>query len=232
MHIPKTGGTTLSRIFRQQYNTNEIFDHNSFKGRVLEADQLKDDEKNDIKAVSGHYLYGIHESFAKPYTYFTMLRDPVDRVISLYYFLQNYPGYERVKDMSLEEYVIKEAEAYNFQTVMACGIPDYPNLEKAKETLKSFKVVGVTEMFDESLFLLKKEYGWENIHYTKENITKKRLAKKDVPASTIKLIKKYNHLDIELYDFAKKLLNKRLKSLSKNEKKQLKMFKNEQSLLS
>lgn len=232
MHIPKTGGTTLNKIFKKQYNFDEIYDHDSFKDKMIEHEKLTKEEKGKLKAVAGHYLYGIDQFFAKEFNYFTMLRDPVDRVISLYYFLQNYPGYERVKKMTLEEYVLKEAEAYNFQTVMVSGIPIKPDLEKAKENLKTFTVVGLTEFFNESLFLLKKAYGWNDIHYKKHNITKKRLKKEELPSTVINLIKKYNELDLELYDFSKQLMAKQLQTLTPDERKQLEQFKKEQDLLS
>ncbi|TDL92489.1 hypothetical protein E2R55_05510 [Vibrio vulnificus] len=232
MHIPKTGGTTLSEIFRKQYKVNEIFDHDSYETKIKKVDQLSGEEKRKIKAVAGHYYYGIHLHFSKPSNYFTMLRDPVDRVISLYYFLKNYPGYERVRDMTLEEFVLKEPEAQNLQTIFACGNPENLDIGKAKENLKTFTVVGVTELFNETLFCLKKEYGWGDIHYTRKNITKNRLAKEEVPSDLINLIRKYNALDLELYDYAKKLLYKKLQSLTVEEQQQLAKFKLEQSALS
>jgi hypothetical protein len=232
MHIPKTGGTTLSAIFRKQYKVNEIFDHDSYESKIKKVDQLGVEEKRKIKAVAGHYNYGIHQHFSKPSNYFTMLRDPVDRVISLYYFLQNYhPGYERVRDMTLEEFVLKDPEAQNHQTILVCGKPENPDIEKAKENLKTFTVVGVTELFNETLFFLKKEYDWGDIHYTRKNITKNRLAKEEVPSELINLISHYNALDLELYDFAKKLLYEKLQSLTVDEQKQLEKFKPEQSAL-
>ncbi|MFJ5749508.1 sulfotransferase family 2 domain-containing protein [Peribacillus frigoritolerans] len=232
MHVPKTGGTTLSAIFRKQYKPSEIFDHDSFQYKVMKMDQLKAEEKRNIKAVAGHYFYGIHQKFSpRPFNYFTMLRDPVDRVISSYYFLKDYPGYEMVKDMTLEEFVVNGPEASSLQTLLVCGSRKIPDIEKAKENLKTFTVVGVTELFNETLFCLKKEYSWGDIHYTRKNITKNRLAKEEVPLDLINLIRKYNALDLELYDYAKKLLYEKLQSLTVDEQKQLEKFKLEQSAL-
>ncbi|MDM5453433.1 sulfotransferase family 2 domain-containing protein [Peribacillus simplex] len=231
MHVPKTGGTTLSEILRKQYEVNEIFDHDSYEYKIKKVDQLEEEEKKKIKAVAGHYYYGIHQHFSKPSNYFTMLRDPVDRVISLYFFLKNQPGYERVREMTLEEFVLRDPEAQNLQTMLVSGDPDYPDIKKAKENLKTFSVVGVTELFNETLFCLKKEYAWGDIHYIRKNITKNRLAKEEVPSDIINLIKKYNAMDMELYNLAKELLYKKLKSLTVDEQKQLEKFKLEQSAL-
>ncbi|WP_411738374.1 hypothetical protein [Peribacillus sp. S4] len=101
-----------------------------------------------------------------------MLRDPVNRVISLYYFLQNYPGFERVRDMTLEEFVLKEPEAQNNQTIMVCGNPENPDITKAKENLKTLTVVGVTELFNKTLFCLKMNMLGGDIHYTRKILLK------------------------------------------------------------
>ncbi|MFA1710871.1 sulfotransferase family 2 domain-containing protein [Peribacillus frigoritolerans] len=231
MHIPKTGGTTLNELFKKQYKLNEIFDHDSFQKKMMKLDELTDMEKRNIKAITGHYFYGIHQEFSRPFNYFTMLREPVDRVISSYYFLKDYPGYEMVKNMTLEEFVVKGPEAPNLQTLMVCGSQEKPDIEKAKENLKTFTVVGVTELFDETLFCLKKAYAWGDIHYTRKNITKNRLAKEEVPSPLKNLIRKYNALDMELYDYAKKLLYEKLQSLTVEEQRQLAKFKLEQSAL-
>ena len=231
MHIPKTGGTTLNELFKKQYKLNEIFDHDSFQKKMMKLDELTDMEKRNIKAITGHYFYGIHQEFSRPFNYFTMLREPVDRVISSYYFLKDYPGYEMVKNMTLEEFVVKGPEAPNLQTLMVCGSQEKPDIEKAKENLKTFTVVGVTELFDETLFCLKKAYAWGDIHYTRKNITKNRLAKEEVPSPLKNLIRKYNALDMELYDYAKKLLYEKLQSLTVEEQMQLAKFKLEQSAL-
>ena len=231
MHIPKTGGTTLNELFKKQYKLNEIFDHDSFQKKMMKLDELTDMEKRNIKAITGHYFYGIHQEFSRPFNYFTMLREPVDRVISSYYFLKDYPGYEMVKNMTLEEFVVKGPEAPNLQTLMVCGSQEKPDIEKAKENLKTFTVVGVTELFNETLFCLKKAYAWGDIHYTRKNITKNRLAKEEVPSPLKNLIRKYNALDMELYDYAKKLLYEKLQSLTAEEQRQLAKFKLEQSAL-
>ncbi|WP_340371469.1 sulfotransferase family 2 domain-containing protein [Peribacillus sp. FSL E2-0218] len=225
MHVPKTGGTTINEILKKQYKLREIYDHDSFEKKMMKLSELTEQEKKNIKAVSGHYFYGIHEEFSKPFHYFTMLRDPVDRVISAYYFLKDYPGYEMVKEMTLEEFVVKGPEASNLQTLMVCGSQEIPDLEKAKENLKTFSLVGVTEMFNETLFCLKKQLAWGDIHYTRKNITKKRLAKKEIPSELINLIKQYNHLDMSLYDFAKELLHEKLQTLTVVERQQLEEFK-------
>ncbi len=228
LHIPKTGGTTLNSVFQKQFVSNELFDHDRFQNKIMTIEDLKEREKEQLKGVSGHYFYGVHEYFSKPCQYFTMLRDPIERVISSYYFLQTYPIYPQVRDMTLDEFVKQMPFAQNLQTKMVSGVRRNPNLQKALENLRAFKVTGITEQFDESLFLMKREFGWKNIFYTKKNVTKTRKSRSEIPPETIRLIKEYNKLDIKLYHFGKQLLAEMLNEFTEQEKQELDAFKKEQ----
>ena len=214
MHIPKTGGTTLNDIFKKSYAENEIYNHVPLEAMRNHFSQLKEEDKKEIKAISGHHFYGIHDLFSKPYTYFTMMRSPIERVISLYYFLKTYPGYyeENMRNMSFEEYIDWDPQAKNGQIHQICGQNSQLSLEKAKENLKVFEVVGITEMFNESLLLLKNKFNWANIEYKKKNVTKSRPRISEVSPKIIKKIEKNNELDIELYEFIKSNFIKQLKS--------------------
>ena len=226
LHIPKTGGTTLNSIFTREYTVKEFHNHDLFDRKVIPFSELNEDHKRRINAISGHHFYGVHEFFNKPYRYFTMLRHPVDRVLSLYYYLKenNYAGYEWMERMTLEEFIEASPEAHNNQTTLLCGFLTNPDVELAKERLKSFDIVGVTELFDESLYLLKKTFKWKNIDYRRVNITKFRLKKEELPEETIKLIEKYNEMDLEVYLYAKELLLNKLDNLSAKEKLRLQQF--------
>ncbi|TMU87703.1 sulfotransferase family protein [Bacillus sp. BHET2] len=225
LHVPKTGGTTMNNIFRNQYSTGELFDHDRIDGKGKLIDTISPVEKEKIKAVSGHYFYGFHQHFSMDYTYFTLLREPVDRVLSSYYFLRDFPGHEHIRSLTLEEFVKTKHVAHNLQTAMISGIGRTPKLDKALDHLSEFKVVGLTEKFDDSLFLLQKAYGWKHVQYKKQNITKKRPLKEDVPERIIKLIEKYNTLDMKLYLYGKTRLNNEISLLSPNEKNSLETFK-------
>lgn len=233
MHVSKTGGTTLNEIFARQYKNHEIIDHESYDDLIALFGQLSQPEKLQIRAVSGHYLYGIHEHLNPPVTYFTMLREPVDRVLSLYYFLQEHPNPE-IKDvdkMSLKQFVNLTTPAVRaHQLQHLSGKP--VNLASAKENLvHHFAIVGLTEMFDESIFLMKKRFGWGDISYTKKNVTKNRLKTEEVPKDTLDLIKKNLAPEIELYSLAKQIFLKKLSALSRLEKEELKAFKERQRTL-
>ncbi|MGM0876129.1 MAG: sulfotransferase family 2 domain-containing protein [Bacillota bacterium] len=221
MHISKTGGTTMNSIIQRQYHPSEtkfkFFNTSLFEEyiRTTPAKQLA-----KLKCTGGHVEFR-RIPIERPYTYFTMLRDPVDRVISLYYYIKTPKDlnhlYNKTKDMSLEDFIeSKDAKLLlrtsNEQTRFVSGQID--GLEKAKENLLTeFIAFGLTERFDESLLLMSRKLGWRNMKYDKKNVTKSRPRKKEIPIDLIKKIEKYNQLDLELYHYAKSLFEKQLKEL-------------------
>lgn len=206
LHIPKTGGTTLSAIFRRNYKPGELLDHESLAYVPVNWEGLSEEQKKNIKGISGHYYYGIHESFADSATYFTILRDPVERLISMYFYLRTYPGYERLRDMSIEDFVRTEDEAQNQQTLMICGRRLGRDLSAAKAHLAAFAVVGVTEMFDDTLSVLRHRFGWADISYTRQNVSTDRPRAGEIDPSALDVVRRYSELDLELYAFARNRL--------------------------
>ncbi|KXS41809.1 MULTISPECIES: sulfotransferase family 2 domain-containing protein [unclassified Candidatus Frackibacter] len=229
LHIPKTGGVTLRRIIDKQYSLDEVHE-GSEQGMI---NRLKRDE-DKLKCIQGHMKFGIHTHCSKPYTYITMLREPIERVISVYYFIRRRPQnkwYDDVKNISLKEFVSKDEfwqNNTNIQTFLLAGgerpnkitdLFNLNNLSQAKKNLnKYFSVVGITEMFDESLVLMKQELGWDDISYTRKNVSKNRLAKGEVEKEIIEIIRERNRLDIELYEYVKINLIKRIESLNVKDK--------------
>src|SRR5690625_1810608 len=118
--------------------------------------------------------------------------------------------------MSLDEFInFKKNDFNNLQTRYFCE-GQTPNLEQAKQTINThFSVVGIAEMFDDSLALMKHRLKWNNIEYQKINVNKNRPLKKDLPAQTFSNIIQNNTLDVELYKYAKERLISKLDAISK-----------------
>jgi hypothetical protein len=226
MHIPKTGGLTLRRILDLQYSKQERYRFP--KKNPNQIYELTKDKLNSINCLYGHFKFGIHPPLTKPFTYITLLRDPIERVISTYYFILQNPKnrmYNTVKKMTFEEFVASNhTPISNHQTRFVSG-KNIPDLELAKKNLeKHFALVGITEMYAESIFMMSKQLGWQNVQYTKQNVTKHRLKQNDFSQETIQLIRNKNGLDLKLYAFAKTLLQKQINSLDSASKVQLKKF--------
>lgn len=235
LHIPKTGGTTLNTIINRHFPQNAIWNIN--KRNIGELKRLSEEERLAIRCLEGHLVFGIHELLPQACTYITLLRNPVDRIISHYYFARRNPNnylYDEATSMSLKDYARHE-ELSNGQTRRISGFigidsatsPGNPSkmLETAKRNLEvHFKVVGISERFNEVLVLLKRFLGWRNVFYVKVNIAKDRPSVTDIPQDTLRVIETYNELDMELYDYAKHMLEKLIGQQDSSFKRELRNF--------
>jgi hypothetical protein len=222
LHLPKCGGTTLNRIIEWEYDPRRIFsiDPIFFLWSYQKLNRLPANRLAKMQVLKGHMPFGIHRKLPQPFTYITFLRDPVERVISAYYFAKNYllhPKHRWISKLTLEEYV-RSSPNHNVQTKYLSGrdfVGDYhagdcteEMLAMAKENLvRHFALVGLTERFDEGLAILKIIFGWQISKYAKFNVTKTRLKQTSLPASTVELIKERNRFDVALYDFGVPIFN-------------------------
>ncbi|MDQ0878120.1 hypothetical protein QFZ77_006779 [Paenibacillus sp. V4I3] len=210
MHIPKTAGSTLGELINQQYTKNISCYRGDESENEKDVIRLKDEiEKSD--SLKGHFYFGVHHYLSKPSIYITMFRNPIERIISLYYYIlreKNNRLYEKVKNMSLDEFVKSEElaiENVNQQTRYLCG-GRTPDLETAKKNLSAHFSFGIMELFDDSIRLMSKELGWKNIHYIKRNVNGNSPPITSIAEKTIHKIIENNTLDIELYHYARQLL--------------------------
>jgi hypothetical protein len=226
IHIPKTGGTTLHRIIDRQYPPERR--HWITRHDVgLEAfKRLPPACRANMRLVRGHIPFGVHAYIPGPATYFTILRQPIERVISYYYFVQREPehylyDYANTPGMTIQRYLEDRVslQTDNFQTRLISGIwtdvgygeCDEATLALAKENLeKHFAVVGLTKRFDESLMLLKRTFGWGNVFYRWHNVTQGRPRRDTLPAETLAVLRAHNQLDLDLYAFAEVLLERQV----------------------
>ncbi|MFT6502827.1 MAG: hypothetical protein ACJASQ_002958 [Crocinitomicaceae bacterium] len=241
IHIPKTGGSTLQGIINRQYRKELLLNvQNDRKASKLA--NMTDEALEKIKVVKGHMAFGHHNDFPDPskVTYITMLRDPVKRIISNYYFIlsrEEHPLNEAiVKDnLSLKDYVSSGviANAENAQVRLLSNNIYVPHgectremLEQAKRNIDtSFAVAGINEMFDETVLLLQDEFRWKWPVYTRQNVTGHGVKPSDLDAETLAVVRKYNALDIELYDYVKEQFQKRIEELGAPFQKRLKRYK-------
>ena len=103
LHIPKTGGTTLTEIIERQIGVNHFYD---VKKDIRKAVKFIDDK--EIKCIKGHMPFGIHKYIKKSCKYITMVRDPFDTAISSYYYIlrkKNHHLYEKVKKLDFEGFL-------------------------------------------------------------------------------------------------------------------------------
>lgn len=239
LHISKTGGTTLNRIVEKQFKQKDIYHirsiDRSFEKGILKFINFEDKDK--IKLLNGHQGYGLHKYFEADSIYFTMLRNPVSRIISNYFHIRRDPPhrfYSEAIKYNLHEFIknrISPIENENDMTrrlsgmedpaKVADGIGEIVTMEHYDAAIKNieqkFIFVGLTEFFDQSLLLLKKKLGWKNIFYVKQNVGLNKPKQNSIEPVTLELINKYNKYDIDLYNFCRKKLLDQIKIYITNE---------------
>lgn len=223
LHIPKAAGTTLNGIINQQYARNKLFRFDGINNHQ-QFTNLPPVQQDKVQLLRGHFAFGLHQLISRPCIYFTVLRHPVKRVISQYNYIRNNPHnpqFKLLQSISLEEYILKEGKRLcNQQTNMISGLSTPKNcsdievLKIAQDNLdRYFAVVGITEMFDETLLTLQQKFGWKIPYYVKQNTAQNHSEEKSIPQSTIALIEEYGSLDLQLYDRAKQKLQTQIAQL-------------------
>jgi hypothetical protein len=213
VHIQKTAGLTLRKVLQRQYPgtaTVRLMPNHFAKESSRETvGALLAAPPRTVRAIHGHMLFWETVEWPGDARLFTVLRDPVDRVISHYYWLRGRKAEAGATlRASLEEAVTDGTIRDNLQTrVLAgadpAGVADRPLLERAIARLDRFAVVGLTERFDATLLLLARTFGWAEPYYERENVNSERPPRSDISRDAIALIESRNALDRELYEHAK-----------------------------
>lgn len=223
LHMPKAGGITLEGIIKRQYPGGRFFRFTGSDENAAAFCALPESERAEFDVLSGHVYFGIHEHVPRPCTYITMLRHPVERIVSLYHYVRRSPdhylynfGFADRRDV--EDFVRRPItpEIDNWQTrllnprperFLPVGGVDGAMLERAMANLaEHFAVVGVTERFDDTLELLRSRFGWTDLSYERRNAMPGRSSADELPASTVEAIFEANRFDAELHRFAAELL--------------------------
>jgi len=239
LHIPKAAGITLRRIAQRQYDADELCKAGNFfkdpERSLRLTTQFIEEHGKTLRFLEGHVPFGIHELLPRPTTYITLLRDPVERVISHYYhFLADAPDAEGLEAaLTAGSHLVDD-----LQTRLLSGLatqfgqcsrevpeglslvlrdseqfePSTPAmLEAAKRNLRErFSMVGLVEHFDESLLMLRQALGWNDVLYVRENMTENRPRREELPRPTLVAIEGRNRLDNELYAYARQLFEERV----------------------
>jgi hypothetical protein len=222
IHIPKTAGTTLVGVFRNNFppsgvrNLGNVF-HGVGKvnpGPVFKLRESAPTLTRDIHLLGGHIPFGVHAFLSDDTRYVTFLRNPVERTLSHYYRLLEIHRKNGISDLpeqpSLEQLLTEREYLYdNLQTRMLSdeaepfGEVTDEMLEQAKENLaSSFVAFGLADRFDESLVLLKRGLGLKSIVYVSQRMTTERPRTRESKAELVPIAERFNSYDLQLYEWA------------------------------
>ncbi|MDA7874098.1 sulfotransferase family protein [Rhodopirellula sp.] len=233
LHVPKTGGTTFSRVLQRLYRDSyTFFDDDAVDVFVrnleayactevhatLRADRLVWGTKNIMKEPNWRLLSGAEV--------FVMFRDPVEHYISSFYqarkfgkTLESTAAWKRFFPDTLDEY-LENPRFSNLQLKFLLGIAPEDHsgltdadLQHAKRLISTLGInVGILERYSESLHLFEYVTGSKiplRIVVVR-NKNRTPHAQRRVDDATRQRIRDLNALDQELYDFAEKLFDEQI----------------------
>ena len=222
LHIAKTGGTTMLGYLMRFYKVFHLKTWWVAKWRI----------PADTECFFSHCPYGMPDKyFPGEHQYITFLRDPVDRIISNYYFVLHSPNHPQnlgFFQCSFKELVQSNQYATfdNGMVRLLAGRQDIGalpiqsevtnnDLDRAKENLLSFAGIGILDSFDDDLSRLANKFGWSDINYIRQR-TGRRPPVDAIDPDVREAIEQRNKFDQELVDFAREIkegINERQKEV-------------------
>ena len=216
-HLPKCGGSTLKAYLLKHYPRRKSFLTNGWDPHksIQEFKEMPQSSRHDYCLIQGHLANQLIGDADPACLKVTLLRDPVERIISHYFFVkrtQKHYLHRTIHDsnISLEDYACSNLsdELKNWYTTHFSGFTSVKaekNPEEAVATavetvLNQFDIIGFLDDFPAFIESLRKR---ANLRYAynddRVNVTVDRPSTANIPSSTIKLIEQKNEMDIAFY---------------------------------
>ena len=226
LHLQKTGGTALFQRLRESFGPSAVYPTPDDQGNVaavIEVAHLAErfrTHRDDIRVVTGHFPLCVVDGLGAPFSTFTVLRDPVERTLSLLRRrraadarFQGCDLREIYEDAGLRDIIRNHMVKMLSLTVEEMGAApltqsvafDDARLDRAKRNLEGIDVVGLQERFDDFCAELEARFGWDLGPPRFAN----RTAHRPAPDGLREQITADNEMDAELYRHAVRLIDER-----------------------
>lgn len=258
-HLSKTAGSTLGAILLRQFPPEhrlwfEPGPTVSALGTWLTSDveravgTCKAEDLAKVRLVAGHVGFGVHGALPRAAMYLTLLRDPVERLISGFYYSLPRHHAATGETVTLEEYVFRKRHydlgLNNLQTRVLSGLSDLdptdivttencrPITEAdfalvCENLERHYGLVGLTEQFDEFLVVLARLMGWclADVVYRRLNVNPSRPHLTEIPRSVIAEVERHNAYDRRLYRMARDMFASRITAYGPSFAADLRLFR-------
>ena len=230
-HFGRTGGDCLLRTLVTHYNQSE---YQHFNETITCINQLRMYAREDFakyRMMTGHGVYyGLHDVVGRDCVYIGLMREPVQRALSQYYSCLEEPTsiwYERVRSGEVSHRDFQQAH-YNQQSVQLLGYPHYTNILPTLEHIpraceiidRDFAVMGVTEMYAESIFMIHRALGWRRwLFYEPSRQMKQRPGLNEIEPEVLQMVMHQNQIDTQVYTYARNKFQQTFAALPQAERK-------------
>jgi hypothetical protein len=196
----------------------------------------------NLEIIIGHiyYDYTLIKNWGyKNILFATMLRDPIKRLLSMYYYVHyNVPAFiaheERIQCLSFRDwckkhdhFLLRDNYLIRYLIAKPEGSINRNDYQEAKLRLEEdYNVVGITERFNESLYLMYQKLNWLELplYANKVNVTSLPKDFEQVRECDLNEVRAFNQYDIELYNYFKKRFECSLTDLSYEYRRELSAF--------
>lgn len=228
MHIGKVGGYAISQYLLSHFALGRI--HN---GDAAQYDSLDATDAKDFDLFIGHFSFRQIARIPKPAFLFSMVRDPVERVLSNYFFLRSGLLIDQADEQAqLQIRLAKQLDLADFiehpdtQTV-SCDHQTYffgddwrsardnrsEVLKAAIANIDDFDLVGINERYDESMQMLCARVGWKPWPAdVRLNTTRERAQRDAVDPAILRRIEALNEGDLVLVDRLERRFDKEFRA--------------------
>ncbi len=217
-HLPKCAGTTVGNYLHSQYPARLIFQTDGLEPQasVRRFREMSAANRFRYRLICGHLAHQLLDVVAPATLTLTILREPVDRIVSHYYYVRRQPTHylhRRVvdDDVALEDYATHDLslELSNWYTSHYSGwtieqVNENPQaaVDLAYETVtERYDIIGFQDALPEAMAAVGLAAGlgtsFENTYL---NQTARRNQLADVSEVARTRIAEANSLDIELYE--------------------------------
>lgn len=226
-HVPKTAGSTVRMVLAQQFSGRDF----EFTGDLAQYQEFLAEAaiwRGKLALVHGHVPFGVHNRIGEPARCLSFLRRPRERFVSEYtYALRDGDGIYTIlkrdnvslRDLASGRYRFLDHPYVRFLGGSHPADPSQPDAAEcfnlAKENIESGRIlVGITELFDESLLLLSKDLGWSAPVYSKRNVGVRTLDTRsiaeNIPKQLDAQLSTLLGWDEELYAFSLENMRRRI----------------------
>ncbi len=216
-HLPKCGGSSLNKYLKSNYSGKKTFIIDSKNPhKSLSLFKLKQEgDRHAYDLVTGHLGNHLLEYVDPESIKITVLRDPIERIVSHYYYAKNRPDHylhEVILSNNLEllDYARYEIsnELNNWYTTHFSGLthaeamknPEVAVKLALKTLTKKFTLVGFLDDLSSFVHVLEKKAQLPRSFENKRvNITQNRPEINEVSSSVLRNLSVANSLDVEVY---------------------------------
>ena len=218
-HIPKTAGVSVRSVIVQNYSVGEILHvpDTAWRDPTYALASI-----GHYKFLHGHLHYDFLAPIASSASLITFVRDPVERVMSTYFFLRNQPvdstqteagryciQYAQSKSIvdfvsSTNPLLVSIVSNYQVQCFLSSSqslAPSETWLSSAKANLGSYQFIGIADpdLIDASVAEMALLFGWVKPTTTPVvNQTKRSLGEQETQVAA-KIVAERNPLDCQLH---------------------------------